>query len=66
MLLAARSVLIAVTPADASAIATYLPVDDPSVTGIRSRRMVICGLTVPIQRHLWILVAHEQSGVSCR
>ena len=28
-----RPVLIAVTPADASAIATYLPVDDPSVTG---------------------------------
>ena len=28
-----RPVLIAVTPADASAISTYLPVDDPSVTG---------------------------------
>jgi len=28
-----RPVLIAVTPGDASAIATYLPVDDPSVTG---------------------------------
>ena len=28
-----RPVLVAVTPADASAISTYLPVDDPSVTG---------------------------------
>ena len=59
-----RPVLIAVTPADASAIATYLPVDDPSVTGYQispdGYLWFDCpDLSAPVDSR-----RYEQSGVS--